>query len=66
MQSTTLLVNFHSSCPKCGASIDGDNKSCGSCGSVSRFKQSDFWLLILRSLAPFKSQRRKLLACSAE
>ncbi|KAF2132393.1 hypothetical protein P153DRAFT_285094 [Dothidotthia symphoricarpi CBS 119687] len=35
MQSSTILVNFHNSCPKCGASIDGDNKSCGSCGSVS-------------------------------
>ncbi|KAJ4985283.1 hypothetical protein SVAN01_09228 [Stagonosporopsis vannaccii] len=39
MQSTIALVNFHSSCPKCGASIDGDSKSCGSCGSVSRFKR---------------------------
>lgn len=35
MQSTTVLVNAHSSCPKCGATIEGDNKSCGSCGSVS-------------------------------
>ncbi|KAH6620122.1 hypothetical protein C7974DRAFT_226623 [Boeremia exigua] len=33
MQATTTLVNAHSSCPKCGATIDGDNKSCGSCGS---------------------------------
>jgi len=34
MQFTTVLVNFHSDCPKCGASISGDNKSCGNCGSV--------------------------------
>ncbi|KAL3437331.1 hypothetical protein BDV09DRAFT_16277 [Aspergillus tetrazonus] len=24
----------HNACPKCGASISGDNKSCNSCGSV--------------------------------
>jgi hypothetical protein len=23
MQSTTVLVNFHSDCPKCGAGISG-------------------------------------------
>ncbi|KAI2474437.1 hypothetical protein Ptr902_09640 [Pyrenophora tritici-repentis] len=34
MQSTTVLVNSnHSSCPKCSATISGDAKTCGSCGS---------------------------------
>ncbi len=34
--STFFLVDAHSnSCPKCGASIEGESKSCGSCGSVS-------------------------------
>jgi ribosomal protein L37E len=36
MQSfTTPVANAHSTCPKCGSSIDGSTKSCGSCGSVS-------------------------------
>jgi hypothetical protein len=36
MQSTTTLVNSHNdACPKCGAGISGDTKTCGSCGSVS-------------------------------
>ena len=30
------LVNMHgATCPKCGAGITGENKSCGACGSVS-------------------------------
>ncbi|KAL6705863.1 hypothetical protein ACN47E_006323 [Coniothyrium glycines] len=33
MQSTTVLVNAHDSCPKCGAGISGENKSCVACGS---------------------------------
>ncbi|EAT92494.2 hypothetical protein SNOG_00999 [Parastagonospora nodorum SN15] len=33
MQSTTVLVNFHNDCPKCGASISDATKTCGSCGS---------------------------------
>ncbi|CBX94768.1 hypothetical protein LEMA_P117710.1 [Plenodomus lingam JN3] len=33
MQSTTVLVDYHNSCPKCGAGISGDSKNCGSCGS---------------------------------
>ena len=40
MQSTTVLVNFHGDCPKCGAGISGDAKTCGSCGSVRRLKES--------------------------
>ncbi|KAF1913974.1 hypothetical protein BDU57DRAFT_454871 [Ampelomyces quisqualis] len=36
MQSTTVIVNSHNdNCPKCGAGISGDAKTCGSCGSVS-------------------------------
>jgi ribosomal protein S27AE len=35
MQSITTLVNSHNdACPKCGAGISGDAKTCGSCGSV--------------------------------
>lgn len=30
------LVNYHgATCPKCSASISGDNKDCGACGAVS-------------------------------
>jgi len=28
------LVNAHGTCPKCSASIDGDGKTCGSCGAT--------------------------------
>jgi len=28
---------MHSSCPKCGASVTGGGKTCGSCGAVSCF-----------------------------
>ncbi|KAK7529453.1 uncharacterized protein J3D65DRAFT_166400 [Phyllosticta citribraziliensis] len=35
MQTTIHLVNSHdSACPKCGASISGGAKTCGSCGAV--------------------------------
>jgi len=35
MIAEQVLVNSHgSTCPKCGATIDGDAKTCGSCGSV--------------------------------
>jgi ribosomal protein S27AE len=38
MQSTTVFVNSHNdACPKCGAGISGDTKTCGSCGSVRLF-----------------------------
>ncbi|KAF1841596.1 uncharacterized protein K460DRAFT_293729 [Cucurbitaria berberidis CBS 394.84] len=47
MQSTIVLVNAHSDCPKCGASISGDAKTCGSCGSVSHSGISKSYLDLL-------------------
>jgi ribosomal protein S27AE len=35
MQAFTVLVDSsHNDCPKCGAGMNGDVKTCGSCGSV--------------------------------
>ena len=64
MQSTTVLVNAHSSCPKCGATIEGDNKSCGSCGSVS-FTPTTAFLNggVVREVVMCADDRRVVLPC---
>jgi hypothetical protein len=49
MQSTTVLVNYHNDCPKCGAGINDGSKTCGSCGSVSSHEPSSGTLILIKS-----------------
>jgi hypothetical protein len=40
----------HSSCPKCGATIEGETKSCSSCGAVSISCRRGPWTWFMRTL----------------
>jgi hypothetical protein len=55
------LVNAHSTCPKCSATVQGGSKTCSSCGAVSLLSPSPSFLPFL-SLPASHSLRKTLRA----